>query len=77
MGRRLTFEFDVPDTLKSVNVPPMMLTTLAENAIKHGLGPLPEGGSLRISACAADGRLRLQVSDTEQGFQASAGTGVG
>ena len=77
MGRRLSFEFDVPNTLKSLNVPPMMLATLAENAVKHGLGPLPEGGSLRISARTADGRLHLEVSDTGQGFQASSGTGVG
>jgi LytS/YehU family sensor histidine kinase len=77
MGRRLAFEIDVPEALREVNVPSMMLTTLAENAIKHGLGPLPEGGFLRISARADDHRLRLIVADTGRGFEASSGTGVG
>jgi LytS/YehU family sensor histidine kinase len=55
----------------------MMLATLAENAIKHGLGPLPEGGFLRISARADDNQLRLTVADTGRGFNVSSGTGVG
>src|SRR5262249_29175260 len=67
MGRRLTFEIEIPESLLHAPVPPMMLLTLAENAIKHGLNPLPEGGFVRISANADDGRLRLQVADSGQG----------
>jgi LytS/YehU family sensor histidine kinase len=77
MGRRLVFDIDVPDELKSAAIPPMMLTTLAENAVRHGLGPLPEGGYLRISAQAEGDLLRLQVADTGRGFEAHAGAGVG
>jgi signal transduction histidine kinase len=77
MGRRLSFDIDVPEELGSVAIPPMMLTTLAENAIRHGLAPLPEGGYLRISARAQGGSLRLQVADTGRGFEAHAGAGVG
>jgi signal transduction histidine kinase len=77
MGRRLVFDIDVPDELKSATIPPMMLTTLAENAVRHGLGPLPEGGYLRISARAEGDLLRLQVADTGRGFEAHAGAGVG
>lgn len=77
MGRRLAFDIDVPDALKAAPIPPMMLTTLAENAIRHGLAPLPEGGYLRISAQAEGGTLRLQVADTGRGFEAHAGAGVG
>jgi len=77
MGARLGFEIDVPDALRSTTVPPMMLTTLVENAIKHGLSPLPEGGLVRIAARADARRIRILVSDTGQGFQASLGTGVG
>lgn len=77
MGPRLGFEIDVPDALRPTIVPPMMLTTLVENAIKHGLSPLPEGGLVRIDA-HEDGRcVRILVSDTGQGFQANLGTGVG
>jgi sensor histidine kinase YesM len=50
-----------------------------ENAIKHGLSPLPEGGRIAIRAAhAADGGLRIEVADNGQGFgAASGGAGVG
>ncbi len=47
MGRRLAFDFDIPQSLREAPVPPMMVLTLVENAIKHGLNPLPEGGFVR------------------------------
>ncbi|WP_348223893.1 ATP-binding protein, partial [Escherichia coli] len=55
------------------------LPTLVENAIKHGLSPLPEGGRIDIRARAdAAGGLLLEVADNGQGFgAASGGTGVG
>jgi signal transduction histidine kinase len=77
MGRRLQVHIDVPPQLGSRAVPPMMLLTLIENALKHGLGPLPEGGAISVSAVEADGRLVLQVSDTGGGLVAGAGGGSG
>jgi len=77
MGSRLAFDGDVPDQTREARVPPMMLTTLVENAIKHGLSPLPEGGLVRIVARLNGSALSIRVSDTGQGFQASLGTGVG
>ena len=44
MGDRLEVAVDVPPRLAAASFPPMMLVTLVENAIKHGLAPLPEGG---------------------------------
>ncbi len=55
----------------------MMLLTLVENAIKHGLNPLPEGGFVRVSARVAGGQLRLQVADSGQGFTKTSGGGMG
>lgn len=57
----------------------MMLQSLVENSIKHGLEPKPEGGALTISADIANGRLRVTVADTGLGFAVSAqpGSGVG
>jgi LytS/YehU family sensor histidine kinase len=55
----------------------MMLVTLVENAIRHGVSPLPQGGEVRIAATHADGRLRVQVSDTGRGLAESSGSGVG
>jgi LytS/YehU family sensor histidine kinase len=77
MGTRLTFEVDVPAKLRDARIPPMTLTTLVENAIKHGLSALPEGGTVRIDARLHADTLNIQVSDTGQGFQASLGPGVG
>ena len=77
MGSRLAFEIDVPDEAREARVPPMMITTLVENSIKHGLSPLPEGGMVRIVARLDGSALTVSVSDTGQGFQASLGTGVG
>ncbi len=77
MGRRLTFDFEIPESLREAPMPPMMLLTLTENAIKHGLNPLPEGGFVRVSARVAGGQLRLQVADSGQGFTKTSGGGMG
>ena len=77
MGKRLAFEIDVPAELMDVTFPPLMLPSLVENAIKHGLEPQREGGTVTISASDADGRLRMTVADTGRGFGETVGTGVG
>lgn len=77
MSERLRFVIDVPQELLGARVPPMMLATLVENAIKHGIGPLAEGGTIRVSAAMQGDALRLVVSDDGQGFAASSGSGVG
>jgi len=77
MGTRLQVHIDVPDDLGRRLVPPMMLLTLIENALKHGLSPLPEGGSISIVATEADGKLLLQVADTGRGLVAGSGGGIG
>jgi len=77
MGARLSIRTDVPDTIASLSFPPMMLVTLVENAIRHGLTPLPDGGEVRILARVGDGKLRVQVVDTGAGLSESSGAGVG
>jgi len=79
MEERLTTAIDVPEGLHSAEFPPMMIQTLVENAIKHGLEPKAEGGSLRIKAEVLHGKLAVSVADTGLGFgqAATAGTGVG
>jgi signal transduction histidine kinase len=77
MGRRLGFAIEVPAELREASLPPMMLLTLAENAIKHGLNPLPEGGFIRISARVEGSELRLEVADSGQGFVKAEGGGTG
>ncbi|MFN9747067.1 MAG: sensor histidine kinase [Betaproteobacteria bacterium] len=79
MEERLTTEVAVPEGLLSAEFPPMMLQTLVENAIKHGLEPKAEGGHLRVAAEIVHGKLQMTVADTGLGFgkAATAGTGVG
>jgi hypothetical protein len=76
MGKRLAFEIDVPPGLMDAPFPPLMLPSLVENAIKHGLEPLREGGKVSIRA-SANGILRVSVSDTGRGFAETLGSGVG
>ena len=77
MGKRLAFDISIPESLLATPFPPLMLPSLVENAIKHGLEPQREGGSVMITAQAQDGRLRLVVSDTGRGFGETVGAGVG
>jgi hypothetical protein len=77
MGKRLAFEIDVPPELMEMPFPPLMLPSLVENAVKHGLEPQREGGMVRIGASAAGGKLRLVVTDTGRGFADAPGAGVG
>ena len=77
MGRRLAFGIDLPPALRDARMPPLMLLTLVENAIKHGLGPAKRGGRIDLAASIVEGRLRVQVADTGQGFVKSKGAGTG
>jgi len=78
MGDRLGFEIDAPLALRDAEMPPMVVTTLVENALKHGLSPLPEGGRLWVTVReAADGRLLVDVRDNGRGFVDAGGSGVG
>ncbi len=78
MGPRLRFTLDLPPELRSLPFPPMILVTLAENAIKHGLAPADLGGSVQVRA-RHDGRLlEVSVADDGVGFGSeSLGHGVG
>ena len=79
MEERLTVVMQVPEGLRSAAFPPMMLQSMVENAIKHGLECKPEGGMLKITAEVVDHRLRVTVLDDGVGFGVvpSDGTGLG
>ena len=79
MEDRLQTEIAVPDGLLSADFPSMMIQSLVENAIKHGLEPKPEGGQLTVRAEIVYGKLAVTVADTGLGFgkAATAGTGIG
>lgn len=68
MEERLQFDLQVPQGLRSARFPPMMLQSLVENAIRHGLEPQAEGGSISVRAEVQDGQLIVQVQDSGVGF---------
>ena len=77
MGSRLDFAIDVPEPLKCRTFPPMMLISLVENAIKHGVDPCCESGTITIRALETGGKLKVSVADTGEGVKPKHGGGVG
>ncbi len=76
---RLRFELDIHSSLAQAQVPPMLLQTLVENAIRHGIARRSAGGTVHISAQpAAAGKWRMQVTNppAEAGTK-HAGHGIG
>jgi sensor histidine kinase YesM len=77
MKERLTVSFDVPPQLNEAPFPPMMLQTLIENAIKHGLEPKIAGGRIDIRASVVGDALHVDVQDNGVGFDLHADDGIG
>ena len=77
MEERLDPAVNVPEGLRSAVFPSMMLQTLVENAIKHGLEPKAEGGRIEIKAEIVDGELAVHVIDNGMGFVPKGDDGVG
>ena len=77
MGDRLRYHIDVPDSIRDVPFPPMLVQPLVENAIKHGLEPRIEGGEISFRAEEEGGILRFEISDTGLGFNEDGEIGVG
>lgn len=63
LGDRMRVELDIAAGAQDVRVPVMLLQTVVENAIKHGIAELPGGGVLRISATLRDEALHVEVSN--------------
>ena len=77
MKERLAVRVEVPDFLGSAPFPPMMLQTLIENSIKHGLEPKVAGGTITVRARVEGATLHVDVVDDGIGFNLHAGNGVG
>src|SRR5207237_8853494 len=84
MEDRLDVEFAVPEGAESAEFPPMMLQSVVENAIKHGIEPRPEGGKVTVAARIQNGQRGVEGKDTGIGRRdterregATSGTGPG
>jgi sensor histidine kinase YesM len=68
LGTKLRGRVEVPDELRETMVPPMSVQSLVENAVKHGIVPLSEGGDLLVKARGDAGHVRIEVCDSGPGF---------
>ena len=76
---RLRLRLDIAPEALQLRIPPMLLQTLVENAVKYGISPKPEGGEITIVARSSGGALRIQVCNPGQieGSARESSTGVG
>lgn len=78
---RLEVDIDLPERLQQALIPPMLLQPLVENALRHGIAPLIQGGKVMVCAeQTEDNLLRLSVIDTGVGMQQPTndpGSGIG
>lgn len=79
MGDRLNYTISIPAELNSISFPPTMIATLVENAIKHGLEPKREGGTIAIQVRMVGEQVEVLVADNGLGLGGAqtGGTGVG
>ena len=63
-GARLRMEEDLQELSSSIDLPPLLLQPLVENAITHGIANLPDGGTVRLSGHSHNGRVLLAIENT-------------
>ncbi len=75
LGERLDIAWNIDNSLIDEEIPALSLQPLAENAIYHGIEPIPDGGKIRISAQRDGEHLKLEVSNpsSEAGSKHSSG----
>lgn len=79
-GKRLQVTIDTPEPASSIRVPPLILQPLVENAIKHGIAHLVDGGTISLVSRSVDDILSVTVTnpvDSDGRSAAHQGTGFG
>ncbi len=74
---RLTVSFDIDDNTLDLKVPNLLLQPIVENAVKHGIAPKAEGGSILIKCYISEDRLFLTVKDDGNGCEKVKNSGIG
>jgi sensor histidine kinase YesM len=77
LGGRLEYRIDDPGPLAATPLLPMLLLTLVENAIKHGIEPARGAGLIELHVKSESGGMLLAVEDSGVGLQPGLGKGVG
>jgi LytS/YehU family sensor histidine kinase len=77
-GDRLKIHTAIQEDAKSCVLPPLLLQPLVENAVKHGIANLADGGDVRLAATRQDGHLLIHVENSwDPDAPPSRSTGVG
>jgi hypothetical protein len=76
-GARLQFVIVMQERDRQVHVPALTIATLVENAVRHGLAPKAEGGSVLINVSRNGDQLSIEVHDDGVGLRQASGTGIG
>ena len=71
---RLRTKFDIDPKSLEAKLPPMLLQTLAENGVKHGIARLPAGGELGVITQMLEGNLRVEVTNSGELSDATEGS---
>jgi sensor histidine kinase YesM len=77
LGDRLSVCYHIPDELSDAKVPALLLQPIVENAVIHGIGPLPRGGRIAIRAFRNEQTLTLTVQDSGVGMPTTVHSGIG
>lgn len=77
LAGRIDVWVDASDELRALPFPPLILLTLVENAMTHGIEPRPGPGRIAIIAGTTDGSLSVSVEDNGQGLQPGTTPGLG
>src|SRR5262249_43982243 len=78
-GARLSTEVAVDEKAAQCLVPPLLLQPLVENAVRHGIASMLDGGTISIRATANDGALRITIenpADPDRAEQKGEGIGL-
>ena len=74
---RLSVDYGVSDEAAAVGIPAMLLQTLVENAVKHGIAELPRGGRVKVDAVVREGMLLLEVVNSRPAGAVRVAEGTG
>lgn len=66
MEERLTFKKDIDSSILGLSIPPMIIQLLVENAAKHGISTLKDGGTIRLDIKKYKEELTILVANTGQ-----------
>lgn len=75
LGERLLFDIQTDAASEKIEVPPIILQPLVENAVIHGIAPRKEGGKITVSVTVSGEWIRFQIADTGNGMDPGGNSG--